>query len=80
MSERMPSRQKEVIEHLKSRKEDGPLYIKSRHIVDEIESGSSKMVGRIMRRIEEGVIEVDDMDIEEWGLSASGITWRVTYE
>ncbi len=72
----LPEKAHPLVEYLRARvREEGGIYIKSRHIAEEIDL-SSKEIGSFMKQLEAGATEVS---VEAWSYT-NGTTWWVSRE
>jgi hypothetical protein len=62
--------------HLREATEDETLYVKSKHLADEV-GLSAKQIGSRMPGLTPDDPEAGDLVVEEWGYT-SGTTWKVT--
>jgi hypothetical protein len=65
-----------VATHLREQlqRSDGPLYVKSRFMAEEIER-SAREIGAAMSRLAD---RDGDLSVERWAKSGGGVTWRVS--
>lgn len=66
-----------VVEFLEQLTLDEPKYMKSSVIARGIDGVGPRIAGRVMGRIERGEVDVEGIEVEQWGQSDSRV-WRIT--
>lgn len=76
MSSQATTRKRRRVEsHLDERIDEGPAYVKSKFLAEELEL-SAKEIGSVLGRIDESP---SDLSVEKWSYT-NATTWRVERE
>ncbi|MEF8882662.1 MAG: hypothetical protein V5A34_09095 [Halapricum sp.] len=76
MSSRATARKRRRVEtHLDDRIDEGPVYVKSKFLADELELSANE-IGAVLGRIDESSSE---LSVERWSYT-NATTWRVERE
>jgi hypothetical protein len=65
-------KRRQVTSHLRERVDDGPLYVKSKFLAEEVDL-SAKEIGCVLGRLEDASA---DLSVEKWSYT-NATTWRI---